>query len=169
MLLLLSALSVTRPVGWTIASYLQARQVPRQVMALELLKLFALLVAIATIGRAGPLWTCGAVGVAFALHTLASLWAVRRADGIPMASSLGALAPPLLACIPLLAAAVAMRLVLEAAGVAPLTALILETLAGAVAYLTAVWFVAREPVRELISRVSEALANRPTRPSLEGA
>ena len=34
MLMVLSALSVTRPIGWTVTSYLQARQMPRLIMCL---------------------------------------------------------------------------------------------------------------------------------------
>src|SRR5260221_5223311 len=84
MLIVLSALSVTRPIGWTIASYLQARQMPRTIFGLELLKLAILLLALVTLGRMGPLSACTAVGVAFGAHPLASLWVVQRVAGISL-------------------------------------------------------------------------------------
>jgi PST family polysaccharide transporter len=162
MLLLLSALSVARPVGWTIASYLQARQLPRHVMLLELFKLAALLGAVATLGRMGPLWTCAAVGIAFAVHTLASLWVVQRVDEAPLSSSLASLGPPLLACAPLALAVLGARWALGGiANVSTAAALVLETLAGAIAYIVAAWFVAREPLQDLLARVAEALGRRP--------
>jgi len=70
MLALLAALSVARPVGWTVASYLQARQLPRRILALEALKLLLLVLSLVTFGRRDPLLACGAVGVAFGGHAL---------------------------------------------------------------------------------------------------
>jgi lipopolysaccharide exporter len=160
MLMLLSALSITRPIGWTIASYLQAQRLTKTVMVLEVLKAIAVVAAISTIGRAGVLWTCGAVGIAFALHTLASLWAVQRADGISVARMLLALAAPLSACAPMVLAVLGVRRALSGSDASALAALGLETLAGAVAYVAAALIVARGPSRELVSRLVDALRRR---------
>src|SRR5581483_9410793 len=91
------------------SSYLQARDRPRAVMGLECFKVLALVGAIVTLGRLGPLWTCAAVGVAFALHALASLWVVHLFDGIAFARMLARLVPPLLACVPLVGAVLGVR------------------------------------------------------------
>jgi lipopolysaccharide exporter len=72
MLVLLSALSVTRPVGWTVASYLQALRRPGLILWLELLKLVCLMGGIVTFGRLSPLWTCGAVGAHLPDRTVAA-------------------------------------------------------------------------------------------------
>jgi PST family polysaccharide transporter len=158
MLLLLSALSVTRPVAWTISSYLQARQFPRWLMWLELGKLALLVVALASFGRRDPLWACTAVGLAYGAHTLASLWVVRRTDGVPLRRSLAAVAPALLACVPMVVAVLAVRRVLVAVGVGmPFASLAFEVLAGAAGYLVAVMIVARSPSRDLLARLREAL------------
>lgn len=160
MLMLLSALSITRPIGWTISSYLQAQRLTKTVMVLEGFKALAVVVAIASIGRISVLWTCGAVGIAFALHTLASLWAVRRSDAIPLAQSLSTLAGPFFACIPLLLAVFGVRHLLAPTGVGALASLGLETAAGGIAYLGAAFVVARDASRELIARVVDALRSR---------
>jgi lipopolysaccharide exporter len=160
MLMLLSALSITRPIGWTIASYLQARRLTKTVMVLEVLKALAVVISIATIGRAGVLWTCGAVGIAFALHTLGSMWAVQRADGISMWRMLVGLAGPLAACAPMVLAVLGVRRALEGSAIGAIGALGLETSAGAIAYVISALIVARSASREVASRLIDALRRR---------
>ena len=159
MLMLLAALSITRPIGWTVASYLQARKLTKAVMVLEGLKAVFVVASIATIGRLGVLWTCGAVGIAFALHTLASLWVVRRADAIPLRVSLGGLLGPFAACVPMVLVVLGVRR-LAAGGVGELSLLVLETLGGAIAYVVSAWLLAPRASRELLSRLREALGSR---------
>lgn len=163
MLVLLSALSVTRPVGWTVASYLQALQRPALILWLELLKLIGLMGGIATFGRVSPLWTCGAVGFAFALHALASLVVVARVEALPLRKSLGSLLPALGACVPMVAAVLAVRAGLVAWGEPkPWLSLALQIVAGALAYVGGAFVVARRPTEDLIARVFEALRSQRT-------
>jgi PST family polysaccharide transporter len=157
MLVLLSALSVARPVGWTVASYLQARQLPRSIFWLEAFKLSLLLGSIVTLGRRGPLWTCAAVGVAFGGHALASLWVVRRIDGIALRRSLGSLVPPLLACLVMSATILLVRKALSSAELRPAFGLAIEVLTGAAAYVAAALLLARRVSQELLDKVRLAL------------
>jgi lipopolysaccharide exporter len=158
MLVLLSALSVTRPIGWTVASYLQARQSPGVILALEAAKLVVLTLTMVTLGSRSPLWACVAVGIAFAAHALASLWIVRRTDGVhlqPLFAELGRL---LAACVPMVGAVLGVRhLLLSMGGAPPLLRLALETLAGALVYPPTAWLVARSTARDLLARVLDAL------------
>jgi lipopolysaccharide exporter len=161
MLVLLSALSVTRPVGWVVASYLQARHLPGRILVLEVIKLVCLVVGIVTFGRSSPLATCFAVGLAFALHAVLSLWVVQKVDGIPLRSSLACLAPALLACVPMTGAVLATRAALAAAGGVPLwLALLLEISAGAAAYAAAAWVFARRASEDLIARLGDVVRTR---------
>ncbi len=161
MLIALSALSVARPVGWIVASYLQARRLPRFLMWLELGKLGVLVVAIVTIGRYSPLMTCVAVGIAFGAHMVASLWVVRRIDGVPLRRSLGSLLPALAACVPMVGVVLAVRALSGSLGIAsPVVGLVFEAVAGAVVYVAAAFVVARDPARDFLARVSEALRSR---------
>jgi lipopolysaccharide exporter len=159
MLVLLSALSVARPVGWTVASYLQARQLPRRIFALEALKLVCLLGGMMTLGRQGPLWTCASVGLAFGLHGLASLWMVRQLDGIKLRRSLACLAPALAACAVMAIAVLATRAALSGTQ-RPIVALAAEVSIGAAAYLGAAAVFARRASVELVTRLREALRPR---------
>lgn len=161
MLVLLSALSVARPVGWVVGSYLLALQKPRVLLLLEAFKLLILVTLIATLGRFGPLWTCAVVGVAFGLHALASLWAVRAIDGLPIRRSLGGLLPALAACAPLALTVLAARHWAGLMGLrSPFVTLSIEVLAGAVAYLVFARLFARDASVELIARVRDALGSR---------
>ncbi len=161
MLVLLSALSVTRPIGWTVESYLQAREMPKLILGLEAFKVVALVVFIVTLGRISPLWTCAAVGVAFAAHALASLWMVRRTDGLPLSISLGALWPALVASVPMVAAVLGARHALLGAGIVkPLACLSVEVLAGAFGYVLGAFIVAPRSSRELVTRVVDAMGSQ---------
>jgi len=158
MLVVLSALSVTRPIGWTIASYLQARRLPRAILGLEALKLTILTLTIVTLGARSPLWTCAAVGVAFGAHALASLWLVRRIDGVPLGRLFHDLGMVLLACAPMVVAVTGVRFALASTGaVPPLERLAVETLVGALVYPPAAWLLARSTTRDLTGRVLDAV------------
>jgi lipopolysaccharide exporter len=157
MLVLLSALSVARPVGWTVASYLQAHQRPRSIFWLEGFKLLLLVGSIATIGRQSPLWACVAVGIAFGGHAMASLWVIQRLDGVPLRRSLGGLVPALLACLIMSAAVLVVRSALSGAALAPAVQLVIEVLTGVASYLLAALLVAKRVTRELLSKMRVAL------------
>jgi PST family polysaccharide transporter len=164
MLMVLSALSITRPIGWTVTSYLQARQLPRLIMWLDAFRLAILMLAILTLGRLSPLWACVAVGVAFGSHMLATFLAVRRVDGVPLRRSLGSIAGPLAACVPMvIAVLLARRTLVALAPSAPvLVALAVEVVVGAAAYLAAALTIVPEPLRELVARVVDAVRRRPS-------
>jgi lipopolysaccharide exporter len=151
MLAILSVLSVVRPVGWTISSYLLAQDRPRIDAALELLKLVALVGLLVTLGRAGPLWACSAVGFAFGLHALASMLVVQIADGIKVMSFVRRSAPPLVACVPMVASVLAARHLMGHVAWAPRGGrLIVEILTGAAAYVAVAPLVAREAAQDVI-------------------
>ena len=161
MLMVLSALSVTRPIGWTIASYLQARDRPSAMMYLEVFKLVSLVAGIVALGRFGPLWACGAVGVAFAAHAVGSIWVVHKLDGIPFFGLLWRAVPPLVACAPMIGAVLASRWGMDRAGIhQPFVALAVEILAGSGAYVASALFVARSTAKDFVGLVAKAIRER---------
>ncbi len=161
MLMILSALSVTRPIGWTIQAYLQASHRPRASMWLGLAKIAFLLSAMFVLGKltGNPLWTCGAVGLAFALHSLASMFVVSLGDGVRMSQMLGRCAPPLLATLPMAAAIYGVRLA-AAGAVPPWVGLVLELATGGVTYVAACFVVAGHHARDFIGLVKGAIQKR---------
>jgi PST family polysaccharide transporter len=158
MLALLSALSVARPVGWAVASYLQAQQLPRNIFKLEAFKLLLLLVSLGTFGRRDPRLACVAVGVAFAGHALASLWVIRQIDGIPVRRSLGSLAPALAACLVMAAAVLLVQRTLTNWQLfRPGVRLFIEIAVGGMSYVAAASLLARSVTQELLSKLRVAL------------
>ena len=161
MLSVLAALSVTRPVGWTISSYLQARGETSAIMVLEVFKLVGIVVLIGTLGRHGPLWACGAVGIAFAVHALASIWLVDRLDGVSFFGLLRRTAPPLIACAPLVGAVLAIRVGMSRIGLdQAFLDLGAEILAGAVAYVGGAFLFARSTTDDFFNIVKGAIRER---------
>jgi PST family polysaccharide transporter len=127
---------------------------PRHIFALEAFKLTVLGVGICTLGRAGPLWTCCAVGIGFGAHALASLGMVRLFDGIPLRSTVGSMVPAAVASLVMALAVLAMRSALQ---LSPALTLPLEIGTGALVYFLTASVVARDAVRDLTARLKEAL------------
>lgn len=147
---ILSALSVARPVGWIIFSYLQARHRTRPIMVLEIGKLAGLLGFIAALSPLGPEWAASGVGIAFGLHALASMWLIQRTEGIKMTRMLAVMAGPLFACGPMVAAILALRWGFHLDHRHPLPELVLEVLAGGAVYVGACFVVARGVTRDFL-------------------
>ncbi len=163
MLIILSGLSVSRPVGWTVQAYLQGSNRPRATMWLSIAKIVFLFGSLVSIGQLtrNPLWACGAVGLAFGLHSLASVWTVSRLDGIAMPKFLGRLLPPLLACVPMALAVVGVRHALAQMGLHSATvSLVLELMVGALTYVVSALVVARELSKDFINLVMNAIRRR---------
>jgi lipopolysaccharide exporter len=157
MLTLLAVLSVVRPTGWLVSSYLQARKRPRVVMGLEAIKAACVLTFIPAFGHFGPLWACTAVGVAFGTYAAASVWSVHRLDAVPLPTLLVPLVRPLLCCVPLVACVLLARVGLAASSAPAALRLALEVCAGAAGYAAAAVVVARTEVLEMRRLVTGAL------------
>ncbi len=151
LLAVLSALGVTRPIGWVLSSYMQVYGRTRTIMVLEWpqggrdRRQHALL---GTIG--GVLWACAGVGVAFGVHALASLWVVKRADGVPYMRLLRPLVRPLVACVPMVAAVLAVRYGMRSLhGLPRGCRLGAEVVVGGLAFVASALVIARQASRGL--------------------
>jgi lipopolysaccharide exporter len=161
MLAILSALSVTRPVGWVTSGYVLALGRTRTVGVLEVFKVALVLGLVSTIGRLGENWVCYAVGIAFGTYALASLYVVQRADKLPMTEMIRPLVRPLLSTLPLVVAVFGTRrLAFEVLSIPPWAALLLEVAAGALAYVGAALLIASKQSRDLLSILWGVLKRR---------
>jgi PST family polysaccharide transporter len=162
MLAVLSALSVVRPVGWTIGAFLQASNRTRAAMWLGLAKIAFLLTSLFVLGHVtkDPLWACAAVGIAFGLHSLASMYAVRQ-DGVSMRQLLWRCTTPLLATLPMYGAIVGVRHLLARAGLERAgVELVVELAVGGLAYVASALVVARSTAKDLLELVKDAVQRR---------
>jgi lipopolysaccharide exporter len=168
MLMYLSILSAPRPLAQIVQSYLYADQRVRVVVWLEWLSFGALMAAIAAFGslmagraRFGDsaiLWTCGAVGTVFTLRTLAHLWMIKRLDGVLLRRFLVPLIRPLVACLAMVAAILAVRPALE--DIAPRLRLLIEVLLGAAVYLAGARLIFRDAAVEFLGLVRSSMSRR---------
>lgn len=158
MLMILAGLSVVRPIGWTVASYLQAIDRTRSIMILEVAKVIILLGAVWSLGQLGPLWACGAAGVAFGLHAIGSLWAVERVEHISMSRLAAGMVGPLISCVPMVATVFGVRYGLHALDLhQPILSLCLEIPAGGAAYTAAAFVFAPGTARDCLGLIKRAL------------
>ncbi len=167
MLVILSALSVMRPVGWLVMGYLQAQSRTRTIMVLEAVKVVALLGCIATLARLGPLWACAGVGIAFGLHALVSLYAVHRVDGMSLMSMVRPMFAPVAASAPMAAAVLGVRYLLGG-HVAPVILLVCEVAAGGIIYVPSAFLIANSAAREVLSLLKK-VRSRKAPPTTEPA
>jgi lipopolysaccharide exporter len=164
MLMILSALSVTRPFGFTIASYLQASNLPRAAMWLNLSKVVLLLASLTLLGQLGPLWACAGVGVAFGAQSLAAMAVVAKKDGLRIGAFLTQCFPPFLACAPMVLAVFGVRHGLASLGIDVRgVSLVAEMVAGALVYVVSALLIARSTSRELLRLIKNALRRRTQR------
>ncbi len=161
-LMVLSALGVTRPIGWVISSYLQVYRRTRSIMALEWLKAAAIVGGVYALGSAGgQLWACAGVGAAFGAHALASMWLVRRLDGISYLALIRPLLSPLVACAPMVAAVLAVRYGLARFEHLPRGVRITsEVTVGAIAFVLSALVFARSASRDFLKVVKDVIRRR---------
>jgi lipopolysaccharide exporter len=158
LLVVLSALSVFRPVTWVISSYMQTFERNRALMLLEILKVALLLGCIVAFSALGPVWAAASVGIAFGAHALVMVSLVVRLDSIPAARLASGFLRPLLACGVMAAAVLGTRWGLEAVGVtSPALLVPAELAAGALSYVPAAFVFAPATTRDFLQLLKRAL------------
>jgi len=159
MLTLLSALSVFRPIGWLIASYLQAEQRTRGLFLLELLKTSGVVAFVYLLGKFDILWACAGVGVAFGLNAWASIAMVKQ-DGVGMWRLTKPMVQPLLATAPMVGLVLVVRYLLAPTGMSPWLLVVLELIAGAIGYVAAAFVFAPAHAKDFIGLLRGLLRRR---------
>ena len=150
-LIVLSVLSIVRPFGWTVTSYLQACDLPRHMMMLSIGHVIALLLLIAVLGQFGPLWACVGVGLSYTAHALASLAVVQSRHGIRITRALAGMGGPLAASAVMAAAVLGViALIGEATAWPPIAQVVAGMIAGGVVYVVAALVLAPTVSRDCI-------------------
>jgi PST family polysaccharide transporter len=158
LLVVLSVLSVVRPMAWGVSAYLSSFSRTRAVMALQLLKLVLLFGCIVAFHGLGPVWTAASVGIAFGAQSLVSIGLVIRSDAIPAWPLASAVLRPLAACGVMAAAVLGARCGMHALGVDAARAILpVEIVVGAVTYVVAALVVARPIARDFLQQLRRAL------------
>jgi PST family polysaccharide transporter len=167
LLTVLAALSVFRPIGWVVSSYLQAQERNKPLMYLEMIKIVTLLGGMAMLSPFGVQVAAGAVGGAFAINAVLGVWLVLQNGPRPRVLIEG-FARPLIASGVMAAAVLAVRLVLERSGLEHVgVLLIVEIAVGALVYVPVALLVCRDTSRDLLGVLRDLRRRRaaPTAPS----
>lgn len=151
MLIILSVMTVFRPMTWSAVAYLQAVQATRLVMYSSFGRAILVLSLVATCGK---LWgihaACVGAGIGYALHSLLTIAASSRVSGLPFAKYVTAAFRPLIPCVPMFFGAYELGRVLASAGVPPLASLIVQIVVGAILYIAGSFVFVSTGTRELL-------------------
>ncbi|HEX5062635.1 MAG TPA: oligosaccharide flippase family protein [Kofleriaceae bacterium] len=158
LLVVLSALSVFRPITWTLSAYLEARAQTGRLMLLEVASLIVMLCGIWLLSPLGIVWSAAAVGMAFGLYAIAGVLVVSR-SGLSIARLAIGFVQPLVACGAMALVVLMLRPILQATVRLP-AQLAVEILVGAFVYVNAALVVCRATARDLIGVVREMIWSR---------
>ncbi len=160
LLTILAALSVFRPITWTLSSYLEATEQTSLFMWLELAKLVPLFGGIMILQQWGLEAAACSAGIAFGLHAVVGVVLVGRNGPSARRLFLGC-ARPLLACGVMAAAVLGARHGLLEVGLEDRRILLLaEIVVGAVTYIAAALVVARPIARDFFHMLRQLRGRR---------
>jgi PST family polysaccharide transporter len=158
LLVVLSVLSVVRPMAWSVGAYLASFSRTRAIMVLDLLKLVLLFGGIVAFSPLGPVWTAASVGIAFGGQALVKIALVIYTDALPVGPLASAILRPLAACGVMAAAVIGARHGAVALGIASPKALLpIEIAVGVVTYVVAALVVAGPIARDFLQLLRRAL------------
>ncbi|KAB2887395.1 MAG: oligosaccharide flippase family protein, partial [Kofleriaceae bacterium] len=151
MLAVLSIMTLFRPMTWSAVAYLQAVQQTRLVMYASFTRALLVLPLVGVFGWLGdPTWACVGAAVGHAVHAIATIVVTGRVTGLPVASYLAGVLRPLLACVPMFGAVVAIELGLARLDVHPAVSLVAQIAAGGAVYVAAAFVLVGDGARELV-------------------
>jgi len=156
MLVILSVMTVFRPMPWSAIAYAQAVQRTRVLMWSSFLRAALVLSLVAIGGQLwGPLGACIGAGVGYAAHSVWTVIAASRVTPLPAGAYLIGVARPLLPCIPMFLAVIGVAYALDDA--IPVVSLIVQVAVGAVVYIAAAFVLVRDGVDELLRLGRDAI------------
>jgi PST family polysaccharide transporter len=151
LLVILSVMTVFRPMTWSPVAYLQAIQQTRLIMFMSFARAVLVLPLVAAFGAAGgPEWACVGGCIGYAVHSLGTIVVAGRATGLPIADFLAGVIRPLVACAPMVAAVLGVEAALDEAGAPIVVSLIAQIVAGGLVYVASAFVFARPTAREMI-------------------
>ncbi len=161
MLMILSVMTVFRPMTWPAVAYLQAVSRTRLIMILAVIRGIIVLTLVGTMGLiGGPVWACAGACAGYVLHTLVTVIAAGRATGLPVISYLVGVARPLLACALMFLAVVAVGRESASLDLAPVVVIVLQIVIGAAAYVLGAFSLAGSTTREFVRVARETISRR---------
>jgi len=160
MLMILSVMTMFRPMAWPVTAYLQAALKPRLVMYASVFRALVVIGLVALLGiLGGPLWACVGACIGYAFHAAFTITAARISTGLRLTPYLKALARPFLLCVPMYVGTIGLGWILNSSGLPALIVLAAQVVFGAAIYVGAAFLIAR-PVIMTLLRLTAAVAGR---------
>jgi lipopolysaccharide exporter len=161
MLVILSVMTVFRPMTWPAIAYLQAISRTRLIMVLAIARA-VLVLALVTAGGllGGPLWATGGACLAYAIYSIGTIGVSAAATGIAAGPYLAGVTRPLLACLPMFGATLEAGRLLAASDVPLPVTLGAQVLVGGVTYAAGAWLFARPALLDFLRLARAALQRR---------
>ena len=162
MLMLLAGLSIVRPIGWTMTSFLQSLSETRVLMILGIVRLVILLAALYAFKPLGPLWACMAAGLAYSLHALGTMWVVSKKDGVRIREILSQLWSPIAACVPMVLMVLGVRYIMTSGGWSVGWLMLgCEILTGCLVYILAMRIISPLLFSSVLTQLTGIIAGKP--------
>ncbi|MET0658244.1 MAG: oligosaccharide flippase family protein [Steroidobacteraceae bacterium] len=161
MLMVLSVMTVFRPMTWPAVAYLQAVSKTGLIMTVSVVRGVVVLALVATFGWiGGPVWACAGACLGYFLHTVVTVCVAGWATGLSIKHYLVGVARPLLACIPMFVAVSMLSQRFSALHVLPAVTLLAQIVVGAVVFVVSAYVFAGATLRELV-RLAGKVVLRP--------
>jgi lipopolysaccharide exporter len=161
MLMILSVMTVFRPMPWSAIAYVQAMQRTGIIMWSSFLRAIVVLSLVALFGKLGDRnWACVGAGLGYALHSVFTIVGACRVTGLPTAAYLLGVSRPLVACAPMFLAVVGIAHALAGLGVPLPISLAAQVIGGGVVYVGAAFVLVRKEALELVRLGREAISRR---------
>ena len=161
MLVVLSVMTVFRPMTWSSIAYMLALKKTKPVMVLAFARAGGVLSLIAIFGwLGGEIWACAGACVAIAIHSVATVLVGGRVAGFATGRYLVGAFRPLLACIPMFFVVLALRRALESANLPKGVPLACEIIVGGIVFIVCAFIFAAPTAKELIRLAKKTLKRK---------
>jgi lipopolysaccharide exporter len=161
MLMILSVMTIFRPMSWPVTAYLQAAAKTRLVMYASVSRALFIIASVGICGLlGGPLWAAAGACIGYAFHTAFTITAAGLAMGMPIRAYLAAVARPFVLCVPMFFGTIALGSMLKSAGLPNFAILSAQIIGGAVIYVSAAFIFARPITMTLLKLVASAAGRR---------
>lgn len=158
-LTVLAVLSLPRSLGSLAGGFLQVVNRTGSFIIIDFILVVSVLGIMALLSPLGPVWSAIGVGLAFMLSVVLTLIALRP-DKIWIRHVVGAVIQPFLACVPMVAAVIGARFLLQPTGLPAAVRLLGEVIAGAVTYVGASFLFSPKITKDFIQLGVDVLRRR---------
>ncbi len=158
-LTVLATMGILRSLGTLAVGYLQVVGRTMQFIWIEFVLVASILASIALFSPFGPVASACGVGIGFSAHTII-LMSRLKSEGISLLEIGSAALGPVLACFPMAASVLGIRLVLEPLGTPSIVLLLIEILVGGVAFVVSAFIVSKKAAHDFLDLAKGIVARR---------